>query len=335
MRAMRLYQPGGVEQAPLQMEDVPQPVAGEGELLVQVLACGVCRTDLHIVEGELIPSRWPVIPGHQIVGRVQALGNAVDGFGVGDRVGIAWLYHTCGVCKYCARGDENLCPSARFTGFDVDGGYAEYAVVGAEFAYRVPPKLTDLQAAPLLCAGIIGYRALRLSGVMPGGNLGLFGFGASAHITIQVAVARGMKVYVFSRSEAHRDLARELGAVWCGSPDQPPERKLDGTIVFAPAGEIVPYAMQHLDYGGTCVLAGIYMSAIPKLDYDRHLYHERRLRSVTASTRRDGIEFLHIAAEIPVVTNVMTFLLAEANEALQGLKSGRIDGAAVLAVAEA
>ncbi len=330
---MLLERPAPVETAPLRVGELERPAPGAGQLLVRVHCCGVCHTDLHQVEGELPMHLQPVVPGHQIVGRVEATGDGVSGFAVGDRVGMAWLHETCGQCRYCKRGDENLCESARFTGYDVHGGYAEYTLVDHRFAYALPGTLDDEQTAPLLCAGIIGYRSLRLSNVQPGGRLGLYGFGASAHVTIQIAVHQKMQVYVFSRTEAHRDLARRLGAVWCGQAEAQPPEKLDGSIIFAPAGGIVPHAMEHLDRGGTCALAGIYMSEIPPLDYERHLYQERQLRSVTASTRRDGQEFLDTAARVPVETTVTAYPLEKSNEVLQRLKDGGIDGAAVLRIA--
>jgi len=334
MRAMLLDKPRPVDESPLRLCRIDKPPLGPGELLVRVKRCGVCRTDLHIVEGELPLHTLPIVPGHQIVGVIETMGDGIAGYHLGDRVGIAWLYQTCQACACCRRGDENLCPSGRFTGYDANGGYAEYVVVDHRFAYRLPGALSDDHTAPLLCAGIIGYRALRLCGVQPGGTLGLYGFGASAHVTIQIAAHHGMRVYAFTRTESHGELARRLGAVWCGSADESPPEKFDGCIIFAPAGELVPRALEHLDRGGTCALAGIYMSEIPPLDYDRHLYQERVLRSVTASTRRDGVEFLELAAQVPVETRVTAYPLEEANEALNDVKHGRIDGAAVLTVAD-
>jgi propanol-preferring alcohol dehydrogenase len=274
----------------------------------------------------------PIIPGHQVVGLVDALGEDATRLAVGERVGVAWLHRTCQVCSHCARGDENLCAAGEFTGYDVPGGYAEYLTIDEDFAYTLPEGLPDDQTAPLLCAGIIGYRALRLSRVSAGGRLGLYGFGASAHVTIQVARHLGMRVFVFSRGESHRELARQLGAEWCGRAEEQPPEKLDGSIIFAPSGGIVPAALEHLDRGGTCALAGIYMSEVPPLDYDRHLYYERALRSVTASTRADGQELLRLAEQASVRTHVTTLPLADANRALQMLKTGRIDGAAALRV---
>ena len=330
MKAMVLNATGPVEADPLAASTVELRRPGPKQIRIKVAVCGVCHTDLHTVEGELPARPLPIIPGHQVVGLVEARGEAAERFRLGQRVGTAWLYRTCQACNFCRAGNENLCPNAEFTGYDVPGGYAEYLVIDQDFAYELSAGLPDEQTAPLMCAGIIGYRALRLSNVSPGQRLGLYGFGASAHVTIQVARHLNCRVFVFSRSESHRELARQLGAEWCGrAEDQPPE-KLDGSIIFAPAGPLVPVALEHLERGGTCALAGIYMSQIPPLDYERHLYNERTLRSVTASTRKDGEELLRLAAEVPVRTKVTTFPLDQANRALQLLKAGRIDGAAVL-----
>jgi len=333
MRAMLLRRTGPAESGPLTCETVDAPEPGPGEIRLAVRCCGVCHTDLHTIEGELPPRPLPIIPGHQIVGIVDAAGAASIRFPLGTRVGVAWLNEACGACGFCRRGDENLCPSARFTGYDVPGGYADYVKIREDFAYALPAALPDDAVAPLLCAGIIGYRALRLTGLGRGQRLGLYGFGASAHLTLQVARYLGCDVYVFSRSEAHRTLARTLGARWCGRAEDEPPEKLDGAILFAPAGGLVPIALEHLGRGGTCALAGIHMSQIPPLDYEKHLYHERILRSVTASTRRDGRELLELAGTIPLRTHVTCFPLEEANRALQLLKQGLIDGAAVLRVA--
>jgi len=332
MKAMILNKTAPVGESPLTPGELDVPSTRPGQIGVQVNVCGVCHTDLHTVEGELAERAMPIIPGHQVIGVVDRLGEGATRFKVGQRAGLAWLYRTCGACKFCRRGEENLCPNALFTGYDVPGGYAEYVVVDEDFAYELPEGLPDEQAAPLMCAGIIGYRALRLSGVTGGQRLGLYGFGASAHVTIQVARHLGCQVFVFSRSESHRELARQLGAVWCGRAEDEPPEKLDGSIIFAPAGGLVPTAMEHLDRGGTCALAGIYMSQLPPMDYEKHLYYEKTLRSVTASTRRDGVELLELAAEVPVRTQVRTYPLAEANRVLQLLKAGKIDGAAVLRV---
>jgi propanol-preferring alcohol dehydrogenase len=330
MKAMVLEQCGPAEGDPLRLADVPKPTPHAGEVVVRVEACGVCHTDLHTVEGEVPPSRLPLIPGHEVVGVVEELGEGCSRFAPGERVGLAWLHSTCGACEYCERGLENLCEGACFTGLDADGGYAEYVKVPEAFAYAVPSGFTPVQAAPLLCAGIIGYRSLRLSEIQPGGRLGLYGFGASAHIAIQVARHWGCEVYVFTRSAEHKAHARELGACWVGGADDLPPRRLHSAIIFAPAGTIVPHALRALDRGGTLALAGIYMTPIPQLDYSEHLYYERTVRSVTASTRRDGEELLRLAAEIPLRTETTPYPLAEANRVLQMLKRREVRGAAVL-----
>lgn len=330
---MLLKKPSPVSSRPLNLDEVDNPEPGPGQLRLKVHVCGVCHTDLHTVEGELGDLNLPIIPGHQVVGTVDATGGKVKGVKVGDRVGVAWLYRTCGACDFCVRGDENLCPDARFTGYHVNGGYAELLTIDHEFAYRLPRGIGDEHMAPLLCGGIIGYRALRLSEVKPGARLGLYGFGASAHIAMQIATHWKCKVYAFSRGESRRALAADLGAVWTGRPDEPPPEKLDAGVVFAPAGLIVPQALEHLDRGGTLALAGIYMTEIPPLDYERHLYYERTLRSVTAATRRDGRELVKLAVKVPIQTTVQTYPLHDANRALDDLKEGRVDGAAVLSVA--
>ena len=329
MRAMLLRAPGPVERDPLEAVELPAPVPGPGEVRLTISACGLCHTDLHEVEGELPPPKLPVIPGHQIVGVVEARGEGARRFAVGERVGVPWLHSTCGGCTACRRGDENLCDGARFTGYHVDGGYATHAVVSEAFAYRLPRGLTDAQAAPLLCAGIIGYRALRLADVKPGERLGLFGFGASAHITIQVARFWGCEVWVFTRTPEHRGLAKALGASWVGGADDKPPGLLDRAISFAPAGGVIPLALAKLRKGGTLALAGIHLDRIPEMPYSL-LYGERTLRSVTASTRRDAEALLALAERIPIRTEVEVFPLEEANAALQRLKASRISGAAVL-----
>jgi alcohol dehydrogenase, propanol-preferring len=329
---MVLESPKAAEENPLVLAELPPPAPGAGEIRVRVAACGVCHTDLHIVEGELALPRLPVVPGHQIVGVVDALGPGARAFREGDRVGIPWLHWTCGECRFCRQGLENLCERARFTGFHDDGGYAEAAAVPESFAYPMPPNFSDLQAAPLLCAGIIGYRSYRLTGVAPGDRLGLYGFGASAHIVIQLARHQGLEVYVFTRSEEHRRLARELGAAWAGSAEEEAPEKVDGAIIFAPAGRLIPAALRATRKGGTVAMAGITMSPIPEMDYDSLLYHERVLRSVANSTRQDARDLLRVAAEIPVRTEVQTFKLEEANLALQLLKYSRIRGAGVLVI---
>jgi len=312
------------------MRDLPLPEPGAEEIRLRVRACAVCHTDLHTVEGDLLLPKLPVVPGHQVVGIVDAVGEGVRRFTIGQRVGVPWLYRTCGTCEFCQRGMENLCRQARFTGLHADGGYAEAMVVHQDFAYPIPEIFSDESAAPLLCAGIIGYRALRLSGVRPGERLGMWGFGASAHITLQIARHWGCEVYVFTRGEKHRQLARELGAAWAGSAKDEPPAPVHGGIIFAPAGELVPEALRVLERGGTLALAGVTMTPIPELDYDRLLYWERVVRSVANFTRQDAAEFLQLAAEVPVRTTVQTFPLEAANEALLALKEGRINGAGVL-----
>lgn len=330
---MVLHAQAPIDTRPLRLEDVPDPTPVDGEIVVEVEACGVCRTDLHVTEGDLPPEKMPVIPGHQVVGRVVDRGSGARHFPLGDRVGIAWLRETDGTCRYCIRGQENLCPNARFTGYMADGGYAQRAVVHEDFAYAIPAGVEPLHAAPLLCAGIIGYRSLKRTEIKPGGRLGIFGFGASAHVVIQVARHWGCEVYVSTRGERHQALARELGADWVGGTSDAPPVKLDGAIIFAPAGELVPVALAALDRGGTLALAGIYMSRIPSLDYEQHLFYERSVRSVTANTRQDGRELLELAKSIPIRTETETFALAEANEALYRLQHDEIRGAAVLLTA--
>ncbi len=332
MKAMVLKDFAPIEENPLELADLPVPEPGPEDILVRVNVCGVCHTDLHTVEGELPEAKLPIIPGHQVVGKVEKRGESASRFKEGDRVGVAWLYSTDTTCPFCSRGTENLCPNARFTGYHENGGYAEYMVVPAKFAYAIPDIFDDEEAAPLLCAGIIGYRALRLSEVQPGQRLGLIGFGASAHVAIQVAVHWDCEVYVFSRSEEHKELAVKLGAVWTGTSTDKPPAKMDSIVNFTPAGPTVLDGMRWLDKGGTQALAGIYMSPIPEMDYAQHLYHERTLRSVANATRKDGEELLRIAAEIPIRTTTTAFKLEEANEVLKLLKDSRIDGAAVLKI---
>ena len=330
MKAMTLRSPRPAEESPLEMTDLPVPEVGAEEIRLRVRACGICHTDLHTVEGDLPLPKLPVVPGHQVVGIVDAVGEKVSRFAIGQRVGVPWLYRTCGTCEFCQRGLENLCRQARFTGLHADGGYAEAMVVHQDFAYPLPESFSDAAAAPLLCAGIIGYRALRLSGVRPGDRLGMWGFGASAHITLQVARYWGCEVYVFTRGEGHRRLARELGAAWAGGAEDDPPAMVHGGIIFAPAGHLVPQALRVLERGGTLALAGVTMTPIPELDYDRLLYWERVVRSVANFTRQDATEFLQLAAQIPVQTTVQTFPLDAANEALLALKRGQINGAGVL-----
>ena len=332
MKAMLLCEPKPVDQRPLVLDEVADPAPGHHEILVHVNVCGVCRTDLHEVEGELPTRQRTVIPGHQVVGTVAALGDGATRFQIGDRVGLAWLHDTCGTCGFCARDAENLCESANFTGWTVHGGYAEYTTIPESFAYRIPNGFADEQAAPLLCAGIIGYRALRVSGIKPGERLGLYGFGASAHIAIQIARHWGCEAYVFTRSETNRELARNLGAAWVGGSGDEPPAKVHASIIFAPAGPLVRDSLEVLEKGGTVALAGIYMTPIPPLDYIKHLYDEKAVRSVANATRRDGQELLDLAAKIPIHTATRTFALSEANEALLALKASKITGAAVLRV---
>lgn len=329
MKACLLRTVGRVESNPLEFAEVPTPSPTGDEVLVRVEACGVCRTDLHVVEGDLPPRKSPVIPGHQVVGTVEQLGPRAKRFRAGARVGVAWLHRTCGACEYCRSGRENLCAAAVFTGYTADGGYAEYVLAPEGFVYPIPGAFGALQAAPLLCAGIIGFRCLRVSGIQAGQVLGMYGFGAAAHVAIQVARHWGVRVLAFSRSPRHQQHARELGAAWAGSAAQEPPEKLDAAIIFAPAGELVPAALGVLKKGGAVVLGGIHMSPIPPLEY-RLLYDERVIRSVANNTRQDGQDFLRVAAEIPIQTQVRVFPLQEANEALRAHKEGTIQGAAVL-----
>lgn len=330
MKAMVLRRAGDISASPLQRQEVPTPQPGPGDVLVRVTVCGICRTDLHVVEGELEHPLLPLIPGHQAVGVISQVGASVTERKVGERVGIAWLQGTCGRCEFCVSGRENLCQEAQFTGYQVHGGYAEYAVVPERFAYPIPAVFSDQEAAPLLCAGIIGYRALRLSGIQPGQRLGLYGFGASAHIAIQIARHWGCEIYVSSLTSQHQALARELGAKWVGGASESPPARLHGAIMFAPAGELVPPALRALERGATLALAGIHMSTIPSLDYDHDLFGERVIRSVTANTRQDGLDLLREAAAIPIKPKTQRFRLEEANQALQALKAGAIKGAGVL-----
>ncbi len=332
MLAMMLESPRPVEDDPLIPTEIPVPEPGPGQIRVKVNVCGVCHTDLHTVEGELELPRLPIIPGHQVVGRVDKQGPDCRRFQLGDRVGLAWLHWACGKCEFCLRGDENLCPDIKFTGLHAHGGFAPFALVDEDFAYQIPEGFSDVEAAPLMCAGIIGFRSYRLSGVKPGQRLGLYGFGAAAHILVQIAVNQGVEVLVFTRGLGHQDLARKLGATWVGRAEDDPPEKLDGAIIFAPAGSLVPEALRVLKPGGTLALGGIYMSPTPPLDYQKHLWHERVIRSVANSTRADGQGLLDAAARIPVRTEVQTFPYQEANQALQDLKQGRINGAAVLVV---
>jgi propanol-preferring alcohol dehydrogenase len=323
-----------MEQKPLRLLEREPPMPAAGEVRVRVSVCGVCRTDLHLAEGDLAPRRNRVVPGHEIVGRVDMLGEGASRFPIGDRVGIAWLRRTCGLCRFCQRGDENLCLRPRFTGWDDDGGYAEAAVVDERYAYPLPEGYDDETAAPLLCAGIIGYRALRRSGVRPGGRLGVYGFGASAHIAAQIAMWEGVTVHVFTRSPDAQQLALDLGAASAGGASDPPPEPLDGAILFAPVGDLVPVALAALDRGGTLAVAGIHLTDVPELSYERHLFEERTLTSVTANTRRDGIELLDLAerAGLRIVTTPYPFEAAD--RALGDLAADRVNGAAVIRVSD-
>ncbi len=332
MKAHLLKAPAPVETNPLMLTEVPIPEPKNGELLVRVTACGICRTDLHVTEGELPPKKQPLIPGHQVVGVIEKLGHGATMYAPGTRVGIPWLHRTCGVCEYCRSNRENLCNFPLFTGYSVDGGFAEYTVAPEAFVYPIPDGFGDLQAAPLLCAGIIDFRCLRIAGIGRGANLGIYGFGAAGHVCIQVARHWGCHVFVCTREEKHRKLSLELGAVWAGAASENPPEKLDASIIFAPAGELVPPALAALKKGGTLVLGGIHMSPIPSFPYDL-IYQERSIRSVANNTRADGHDFLRVAAEIPIHTEVQTFPFEAANQALNTLKHDGIRGAGVLKVA--
>ena len=325
-----LDRPAPVEEGPLRLRERAVPAPGPGEVLVRVSACGVCRTDLHVCEGDLPVRRPHVVPGHEVVGVVAARGEGVGRFAEGERIGIAWLRWTCGACRFCARGDENLCVAPRFTGWDEDGGYASHAVVDERYAYGIPDVFDDLHAAPLLCAGIIGYRALRRARVPANGSLGIYGFGGSAHLACQVAVSEGARVHVFTRSERAQELALELGAATAGKPGVRLRESLDAAVLFAPSGDLVPVALSALAPGGRLAIAGIHLSGIPGLVYAEHLFMEREIVSVTANTRRDGEEFLAVAASIPVSVSAIPYEFADAPRALADLKKGRVRGAAVI-----
>lgn len=343
MKAWTLPTPAPIQTNPLKLSEIPVPEPSDGQVLVRVTACGICRTDLHVVEGELPPRLPNVVPGHQVVGVIERSGRNAQRYARGVRVGIPWLHKTCGVCAYCKSGRENLCDNPTFTGYSVNGGFAEYALADENFVYPIPDGFDDVQAAPLLCAGIIGFRCLRIAGMeqagieranlggvnLGGANLGIYGFGAAGHVCLQVARYLGAKVFVCTREEKHRRLAAELGAVWVGGTvDEPPE-KLDASIIFAPAGELVPPALAALRKGGTLVLGGIHMSPIPAFPYPL-IYHERSMRSVANNTRQDGHDFLRLAAEIPVKTEIQIFPLTQVNEALNALKGDGIRGAGVI-----
>ncbi len=340
--AWEAHRPGPVATGPLRLVERPEPTPGPGELAVRVTACGVCRTDLHVAEGDLPVHRPGVIPGHEVVGRVVALGPGVSGpgggagsdggagFAVGDRVGVAWLRHTCGECRFCRRGDENLCPSSSYTGWDADGGYAEVTTVPAAYAYRLPDGYDDAELAPLLCAGIIGYRALARTSLPAGGRLGIYGFGGSAHLTAQVALAQGATVHVMTRGSGGQALAASLGVASVqGADDEPPE-PLDAAILFAPVGDLVPVALRALDRGGVLAIAGIHLTDVPSLDYERELFYEREVRSVTSNTRADGRAFLEIAARTRLRVHTVPYPLSAADRALADLSAGAFAGAAVL-----
>ncbi len=332
MKAWQLSAPKPVEEGPLSQVDIPVAKLHQGELLIKVHTCGVCHTDLHIVEGEIELPKLPVVPGHQIVGTVEQPGPGAKRYKVGDRVGVAWLNWACGKCYYCRHGQENLCDFAKFTGYHVDGGYAAYQVTDERFVYPIPERYSDAEAAPLLCAGVIGYRASRLANAKETRRLGLYGFGASAHIAVQIASHWGVEAYVFTRNPEHRRLAETLGAVWTGGAEDYPGVELDASIIFAPAGELVPQALKRLRKGGVLTLAGIYMSPIPQFDYSL-IWGERVIRSVANATRQDAEELLAIASEVPLHLEVETYPLDEANSVLLKLKQSKIRGAAVLAVA--
>jgi alcohol dehydrogenase, propanol-preferring len=333
MKAMLLEKMASIETSPLRLLELPDPQPGPGEARLKVQCCALCRTDLHVIEGDLPQHKLPVVPGHQVVGTVDALGPGCRRLQLGQRVGVAWLRYTCGRCEYCRTGRENLCEYQQFTGYDANGGYAEYAIVPEDFAYVLPDVFSAEEAAPLLCAGIIGYRALRRSRLPPGGKLALYGFGSSAHVVIQIALHRGAEVYVATRGENHRRLAREMGAAWAGETPAEMPAKVDSAILFAPVGTLVPPALEGLKKGGTLAVAGIYLTDVPSLDYDRHLFYERDLRSVTANTREDGRALFAEAAQIPIRPHVSLYAIADANRALQDLKADRINGTGVLKIA--
>ncbi|MCL4513006.1 MAG: zinc-dependent alcohol dehydrogenase family protein [Candidatus Eremiobacteraeota bacterium] len=332
MKAEILTKQQPIENSPLQLADIPKPSLLPDEVLIKVSVCGVCRTDLHVIEGDLPVTHFPLIPGHQIVGKVVESGSSCARFKIGDRIGIPWLRKSCGTCQYCVKGRENLCDFSQYTGYHANGGYAEYATVPEAFAYPIPDMMKDEQAAPLLCAGIIGFRAFKKSSCHSGGKLGIFGFGSSAHIIIQIALRRECEVFVISRGEKHQDLAKEMGASWVSDSADSLPVKLDSAIIFAPAGEIVPIALRSLDKGGTAVMAGIHLTTIPSMSYEEHLFHEKRLVSVESNTREDGIELFKEAVRLHISPKTTIFPLSEANEALLKLKKDEISGTAVLKI---
>ena len=330
MTAWVVHQPGPIDSRPLRRVTRPVPRPGPGELLVRVLACGVCRTDLHLAEGDLPPKRPDVVPGHEVVGEVVQAGDGVPADVLGHRVGIAWVRGVCGECRWCRAGAENLCPRGSYTGWDADGGYADYAVVPVSFAHHLPDRYSDVEAAPLLCAGIIGYRALRRAELPAGGRLGVYGFGASAHLATQIALDEGATVHVVTRSTRARELALDLGAASAHAPGEPLPEKLDAAVLFAPSGDLVAEALAALDRGATLAIAGIHMSDVPQLSYERHLFYERCVRSVTANTRQDAHEFLEAAARVPLRLAIATYDMGEADRALTDLATGQVTGVAVL-----
>ena len=332
MKAMVLDDIADIATSPLKLTDLPLPQPNADEVRVKVHCCAICRTDLHIIEGDLPRAKLPIVPGHQIVGVVDARGTNCRRLSLGQRVGIAWLRYTCGHCHFCRAGKENLCESQRFTGYHTNGGYAEYAVVPEAFTYEIPDIFDDVSAAPLLCAGIVGYRALKRAAPFEGGTLAMYGFGSSAHVILPIALHRKIQVYVVTRSEGHRNLARQMGAAWVGERASDMPGKADSAIIFAPAGQLVPEALETLQKGGTLSVAGIYMTPVPEMDYEKYLFYERDIHSVTANTRQDGRELLTEAAQIPIHPHTTTYALEQANRALQDLKADRIDGTGVLEV---
>ncbi|MCZ6572352.1 MAG: zinc-dependent alcohol dehydrogenase family protein [Planctomycetota bacterium] len=334
MRAWVLHEPSPLEQQPLQLEDLPDPVAGPGEIVMDVDVCGLCRTDIHIAQGEIKLPVLPIVPGHQAVGRVRERGEGAERFEVGARVGVAWLHRTCARCRDCARGDENLCRAARFSGYHEPGGFAERVRIHESFAYELPTALDDARAAPLLCAGIIGYRALRQADVTEGESVGLYGFGSSAHLALQLARHRRNRVFVVTRGASHRELALRMGAEWAGGLDERPPEPLDRAVIFAPAGELIPRALEAVRWGGTVASAALHMSAIPEMDYGQHLFGERTLRSTTAGTRRDGIELMETAEAAGIRPEITEFPFEQVNEGLLAIREDRVDGSAVLRVRE-
>lgn len=332
MNAMVLAEIAPIESSPLRLLEMPVPQPALGEVRIKVRCCAICRTDLHVIEGELPTRKLPLVPGHQIVGVVDAMGEGCVRLSVGQRVGIAWLRHTCGHCRFCLAGRENLCEGQRFTGYHADGGYAEYALIDENFAYEIPEGFSDIQAAPLLCSGIVGYRALKRANLPSGGRLAIYGFGSSAHLIAQIAMSRGCEIYVVTRGQKHQKLAAELGAKWVGQKPADMPVKVDSAIIFAPAGELVPPALEKLEKGGTLSLADIYMTPIPQMDYEKYVFFERNIHSVTANTRQDGLELLAEAARIPLRPRTTSYPLIEANRALQDLKADRINGTGVLIV---